>query len=127
MAQHAFILRAVVFAERCGENLIGTTPDQFTLAAAAAAFHQRLIHDHIFAAAVFEEKNEIRQAIEQRLAREGFGELREKFALQLGWRHAFGPLCRNSSLHSAVGQDGDDGCCQNKAVQSGQPGQPCAK
>jgi len=43
-----------------------------------AALDERLVYDHVFTAAVLDEKHQVRQAIEQRLAVEGFGQLRKK-------------------------------------------------
>jgi hypothetical protein len=62
--QNSFVLSAVTFAERCGEQFIGAAADQFILHAAPTAFHQRLIHDDVFAAAVFDEEYQIGQAVE---------------------------------------------------------------
>ena len=61
-----------------GEQFVGPPADQLAFIVAAAAFHQRLIHDHIFAAAVFDEEDQVGQAVKQRLAGERFGELRKE-------------------------------------------------
>jgi len=67
----------------------------------AAAFHQRLVHHHVFAAVVLDEEHHVGKTVEQRLAGEGFGELRKQLVLQVGGRH----LCRNPSGHWPNPQD----------------------
>ena len=79
-AQHAFVLSTITSAKRRWENFICATSDQFPLFPQAAAFHERLVHNHVFATMVLDEKHQIGNAIEERLANHRFGQLRQQFS-----------------------------------------------
>ena len=91
VTQHALVLRTVILTKWRWKNFIGTAPDQFPFFVAAAAFDQSLIHHDIFALTVLDEKHQVAETIEQRLAGEGFGQLRKKSGLELIRCHALVP------------------------------------
>src|SRR5512133_2031839 len=89
--QHLFILRSIRPTQRRREDLIRRATDQILFAAQPATLDERLVHNDIFTATVLDEKDDVAQAIEERLARKGRRERREQFLTEIRCFHVEKP------------------------------------